>query len=289
MKKNFPTILIIGFLSMFSSRLYTQTLRKPEDLYTAHNKGKFFVYWGWNRGHYSKSDIHFQGDDYDFTIHDARAHDKPLKVSYHDYLQPDRITIPQTNVRVGYFISDHYNISLGIDHMKYVMTSGQTASVSGYIDVDGPQGVLYNGNYSHSPTQIDDDFVHLEHTDGLNYVNIEFSRYDDLGKLLGWVWNTDIIQVNLTEGIGVGALVPKTNATILNRKRHDKFHLSGFGISGKGGINLTFLKYFFIQGDIKGGYIDMPDIRTTYSKSDKASQHFFFVENSIILGGIFKF
>jgi hypothetical protein len=26
----------------------------------AHNKGRMFVYWGWNRGNYSKSDITFK-------------------------------------------------------------------------------------------------------------------------------------------------------------------------------------------------------------------------------------
>ena len=29
----------------------------PKELYTAHNKGKFFFFWGGNRGWYSNSDI----------------------------------------------------------------------------------------------------------------------------------------------------------------------------------------------------------------------------------------
>ena len=35
------------------------------------NKGKIFVYWGWNRGYYSNSDIHFTGDGYDFILEDV--------------------------------------------------------------------------------------------------------------------------------------------------------------------------------------------------------------------------
>jgi hypothetical protein len=32
------------------------------------------------------------------------------------------MTIPQTNFRMGYFISDHYSLAIGVDHMKYVLT-----------------------------------------------------------------------------------------------------------------------------------------------------------------------
>ena len=46
------------------------------NLYTANNKGKFYVYWGGNRGYYSNSDIRFKGDDFDFTVQDPTAHDK---------------------------------------------------------------------------------------------------------------------------------------------------------------------------------------------------------------------
>lgn len=283
--------LILGLLvlsvMLFGKTITAQTATSSTNLYTAHNKGKILVYWGWNRAYFTTSDIHFTGSNYDFTIKDAKAHDKPKSITFRNYLQPDRVTIPQTNFRIGYFISDHYNVSGGIDHMKYVM-SYQTANVSGYIDVDSPVGDDYNGVYDNTPTQIDDNFVHLEHTDGLNYVNFEFSRYDDLGKLLGFEWNTDIFQINITEGVGVGALVPKTNATILDRKRYDQFHLAGFGISLKQGINFTFFKHFFIQAEAKEGYINMPNIRTTHSKSDKASQDFFYFQPSLMFGGIFK-
>lgn len=31
-------------------------------------KGKLYVYWGWNRGWYTTSDISFRGTDYDFNL-----------------------------------------------------------------------------------------------------------------------------------------------------------------------------------------------------------------------------
>ena len=90
------------------------------------------------------------------------------------------------------------------------------------------------------------------------------ARMDDISKLFK-IRNTDIFQVNLTEGVGGGVLFPRTNATLLSKERNDEFHVSGYGMSVKGGINFTFFKHFFIQGELKGGYIDLPDIRTTQS------------------------
>ncbi len=37
------------------------------------NKGKFFVYWGWNWANYSNSDIRFKGTNYDFTLSNVKA------------------------------------------------------------------------------------------------------------------------------------------------------------------------------------------------------------------------
>jgi hypothetical protein len=99
--------------------------------YTAHNKGKMYIFWGGNRENFTKSDIRFKGADYDFTLYDVEATDKP-KGWHVDYINPGRMTIPQTNLRIGYFITDHYNISIGVDHMKYVMMQDKAVSYSGF-------------------------------------------------------------------------------------------------------------------------------------------------------------
>jgi len=37
----------------------------------ADRTGKVYVYWGWNRAIFTDSDIHFTGDQYDFTLRDV--------------------------------------------------------------------------------------------------------------------------------------------------------------------------------------------------------------------------
>ena len=277
------------FLTIFilTQSLFAQEKEANPAKYTAHNKGKMYIYWGGNRESFSKSDIHFKGDDYDFTLNNIQASDKP-KGWHVDYLNPSRMTIPQTNFRIGYFINDHYNISLGLDHMKYVMNQAQIATISGVVGNSYPQFAgtyLPSGNNTIDLT--DGEFLTFEHTDGLNYINTEIGRVNDISKLFK-IKNTDVFQVNILEGVGAGLLYPKTNSKLLGKERHDDFHISGFGVSAKVGLNLTFFKHYFIQAEIKGGYINMNDIRTTFDLADRASQHFLFLQRIIAFGGIFK-
>jgi len=250
--------------------------------YTSSNKGKFYVYWGGNRSNYSKSDIHFKGSDYDFTLNNVSAHDKP-KGWHMDYINPAKMTIPQTNARIGYFISDHYNISLGLDHMKYVMTQNQTVNYNGFYPNEGSYGeMLPDGKI-----KLTEDLVTFEHTDGLNFINTEINRVDDISKYV-YLTNTDKVQLNTTVGIGAGVLYPKTNAQMFGRQRYDDFKISGFGFSAKAGLNLTFFKHYFIQYEAKVGYIDITNARISQNTNDKASHHFTFFQSIIAFGGIFR-
>ncbi|MBP2281849.1 hypothetical protein H4V97_000167 [Flavobacterium sp. CG_23.5] len=281
-------IIFSAYFSLcFSKNIVAQEQLKIKDRYTNNNKGKFFISWGGNRDSYSNSDITFTGKDYNFTLDNAIAHDKP-KGWHVDYINPTKMTIPQTNFRMGYFINNHYSIAIGMDHMKYVLTQNQTVNMTGTISLPlTDSGSDYNGTYSNTPTIVTEKFLMYEHTDGLNYVNTEFSRHDDISSLFK-IGNTDKIQINLTEGVGVGLLYPKTNTTLLGKPRNDDFHISGYGTSLKAGLNITFLKHFYVQGELKAGYINMQDIRTTQSIEDSASQDFFFFQRIIALGGIFK-
>ncbi len=284
---NYPFIKSIPFIFSLLFALQLSAQNTVLKKYTSSNKGKFFISWGGNRESYSKSDITFKGEDYRFTIKDVSAHDKP-KGWHIDYINPTRITIPQTNIKLGYFISDHYSVSIGVDHMKYVMNRNKTKTLDGFINLpDNEAGSVYNGVYNNEPFFVSEEFLKFEHTNGLNYIYSEFARYDDISSIFN-IHNTDKIQINITEGVGGGVLYPKSNTTLLSKDRYDEFHLAGYGLSANIGLNFTFCKHFFIQTDLKGGYINMNDIRTTSDTSESASQHFWFLQRVVSLGGIFR-
>jgi hypothetical protein len=240
-------------------------------------KGKFYVYWGWNRENFSRSDISLQGIDYNFKLSDVQANDRQTKFSFDAYLNPSKATIPQYNFRVGYFFHEKYNVSIGIDHMKYVVSQNQTVKIDGNIlDASNP----YFGKYENKDIILKEDFLKLEHTDGLNFVNMDVRRFDNLLDFKN-------LHVGLTEGLGVGFLIPRTDATVLGRKRHDEFHISGYGISAVLGLNFKFYRYFFIQTEYKAGFINLQGIKTGFDPEDKAQQHFFFGQYNINFGSWF--
>ena len=264
-------IVIIALLLLFDLHGYSQKHLLPEP---DSRKGDIYFYWGWNRGWYSKSDITFTGPSYNFELDQVIARDQPTDFSFDTYFNPVSFTIPQYNFRLGYFINDHYDVSFGIDHMKYVVQANQIVKINGTIS---ETGTIYDGTYNGEEIPIAKDFIQFEHTDGLNYINIEFRRFDKLFDL-------NNVSINITEGLGAGFLLPKTNAVVLNNERHDDFHLAGYGVNAVVGLNVTIYKYIFLQTEFKGGFIHMPDIRTTSSSLDRASQSFFFSQFNFVLG-----
>ncbi len=65
--------------------------------------------------------------------------------------------------------------------------------------------------------------------------------------------------------------------------------MAGYGLHALFGVGFTFFKHLIVQTELKGGYINMPNIRTTSNTSDSASQSFFFGQYNFSVGGSFNF
>ena len=134
-------LLIVCYQITFAQ---SETKQKVAFFKTRPNKGKLFIAYGWNRSVYSPSNIHFKGNDYDFTLAKVKASDRQSPFSFDLYFNPSTITIPQVNFKIGIFFHDHYSVSFNIDHMKYVMNQNQKVTISGFNY--NPNSYL-NGNY----------------------------------------------------------------------------------------------------------------------------------------------
>ncbi|MDX2280068.1 MAG: hypothetical protein NW218_10795 [Saprospiraceae bacterium] len=245
-----------------------------------HLKGKFYFFWGYNRARYGKSDLHLYGENYDFTLNNVVARDRQTPFTANVYLNPSTLTIPQCNYGIGFYLNEHYHLSLSGDHMKYVMVTNQFVQINGEIaDTDTP----YDGSYTNEQIQLKPEFLTFEHTDGLNYINLELNRSDDLLPFL-FHRSYKNIALELTEGVGLGCLLPKTNTKLLSKIRYDRYHIAGYGAALKVGLNMLFFKHLSIGLNLKAGYINMPDIRTTYSPNDRGSQHFTFLQDNLLIG-----
>jgi hypothetical protein len=237
--------------------------------------GNLFAYWGWNRAVFTHSTISFSGENYQFTLYKVKAADIPIPFRPKPFLNPATITIPQYNFRVGIFIKDNWYLSFSDDHMKYKMNQDQTVKMKGYID---QSGTAYDGIYSGQQVQLTSNFLTFEHTNGLNYLNVSTGKYKTL-YTPGKKWD-----ISAMGGGGMGILYPKTNTQLLNYRRHDEFHIAGMGVSSEAAICVTWGNRVFVQSEIKGGWIFMPDIQTTYGSADRARQQFGFLQGNIVFG-----
>jgi hypothetical protein len=246
-------------------------------------KGDFFAMWGYNFSWYAKSDINFKGPGYDFTLRNVVAHDRQTKLSW-AYLDPKRITIPQFNFHFGYFIKDNYSISLGWDHMKYVMDIPQTVEIDGHIDptISNP-GIPtggYAGVYNGETLEVAADMLKFEHTDGLNYASVELERYDDI-----WVPRSQRTSLTMETGIGAGLVVPRTDVRLFGLGENNYWNIAGYGVSAKLGFKLYMTKGLYLQNSTKVGYIDLNKIHTTGRNDvDGASQKIKYIQNYTVLG-----
>ena len=236
-------------------------------------KGNFFGGWGWNRSAYTKSDIHFTGEGYDFTLHNVQARDRQTQFEAKTYFGLKTLTIPQTNLKIGYFFNDRIALTLGVDHMKYVMVQNQNVSFEGSID-----DLTYMDKVENNEVKLTPQFLTFEHTDGLNYLLAEIEFYQG-------VYSGGFVDINAYGGIGAGALMPKSNVKLMGYPRNDEYHFAGFGTNVKCGAEILLGNHFYVRGEAKCGYINMPDIVTrAESIGDRASQQFGFAAIDFMIG-----
>ena len=232
---------------------------------------KITIEWGYNRSHYTNSDITFKGPGYDFTLYNAKGIDNPEKFDANVYINPFKLTIPQFNFRIGYFIDENWSITAGWDHMKYVLDQNQIVNINGKIDTS--LSTLYGGVYNNAFVPLPYEFLHYEHSDGCNYVRFSLERNQQLVSFFD-----ERIQVVGIAALGAGAMVPWTDVNWFGTRHKNWLHLAGYAVNAEAAIKTEFFKRFFLKGSVMKGYINMSDILITGEKNERASQHFGFTQ-----------
>lgn len=266
-----------------TERAERKSIFNPKNQRLIANNGRFFVHWGWNFSAYAKSDIHFTGPNYDFTLHNVSAGDRPTKLSW-TYINPAEITIPQFNFHFGYFINDNYSISLGWDHMKYVVSTPQSVRFTGYADKMVSEPAISSGVFGDvadgDMVMLSPDDFKYEHTDGYNFATVGLERYDDI-----WVNNSGKMHLTMETGAEVGLIIPRSDVRLFGEGKNHFWNIAGYGGAAKAGLQFHFSKRLYLQSSIKVGWTDMQNVRTTGRNGiDKAQQKIWFFENYSVLG-----
>ncbi len=238
-----------------------------------------YIQWGYNAEAYTRSNIHFNMANGDaFTLKHAKAHDRG---DYKSILkEPGQVSIPQYSYRIGFYLNQKQSraIELNFDHAKYIVTDGQTVRVKGNI----------NGQPVDTDSTLNPDtFLHFEHTDGANWLHINY------------VWHETIFtnashSRPLLAGIykaGAGINIPRTDFTWRGDRYNNQFHIAGYNISAEAGVRFYPFRNFFLETTGKTGYVRYVNAlaNTATNKGNKASHGFGYVEGIFTLGYSFKF
>jgi hypothetical protein len=236
-KDKFNLLLLSGFLISFNA--FSQESSEPK----CKMKGTFYLVWGYNRDWYTRSTLHFKGNnpdgDFDFEVRNTRAHDQPdMQNILHRPL-----TVPQYNLNFGYFFNDKHDLGIegSWNHLKYVMYNNEVRHVSGQI----------YGNNIDKDTLVSTDFLKFEHTNGNNYAMISLVKRIVLLKT-----KNDLLRINALVKYGVGGLVPKTDSRLFNYHNDGPFRLSGFVTGVNVGLRVDLFRYFFLDTNFQGAFAD---------------------------------
>jgi hypothetical protein len=252
--KRVPVVLLLLILGTSG---YSQNERQPSP-----SGGSFYFTWGYNRDTYSKSSIRFMDrstDDYDFTLHQAKAKDQP---DFHDLFRTP-ISVPQYIINIGYFFNDKRNlgIELSWDHLKYVVKDNQLMHLTGDI-----RGVHYDQD-----TLVTPSFVHYENTNGNNYGMVSLVKRLTLLRST----NGNHRLSALVKG-GIGLLIPKTDSRILGGHNDGPFRVSGFVVGSSVGLRYDLFRNFFLETGFKGAFADYTSAKVI--NAGRANHHFFSLE-----------
>lgn len=275
-------LLSILFLLTLFTQGYAQEEQKQEKV--SNEFGTFYIGWGYNRSYFTKSDLQIIGRGYDLTFHGIKATDNPSNFRWDVYFNPKFFTVPQFNIRAGFYFKDKYSVSVGYDHMKYITSNEQNVSISGYVDPSVNHFQL-SGTYDHTPYYFDNTAFHYENSDGLNYFRFQFERTDQWYKTKNKGW----FAINTQYGIGSGFLLTFNDLNWAYTHSRKRVSISGWGMSVTSGVRLDFFNHFYIQGNVMVGFNHLTKVRTRHGSDDYARQFYGFLEHDIMIGTIWYF
>lgn len=266
--KKYISIFLLVFLT---HGIFSQETINTPSVSVKKKTGTFYFSWGYTRAWFSKSTIHFTDNsnkyhdatgrynNYDFTIYDAKAHDRPDFNRIYDVIN---FSVPQFAYRIGYYFNNKADIGIegNFDHTKYIVTDYQRVHIKGQ----------FNGESVDKDTTLDPvNFLHFEHSDGANFLCFNFVKrwkfYSPSNYFnCGWVVKP-----------GMGMVIPRTDVTLFGERLNNDFHIAGYIFALETGMRVEFLKRAFFEFVAKGSYANYMQVLVLGKGNGKARHHFF--------------
>ena len=255
-------LLIVG--GSFSADSQHRRMKKKE----SDSKGTLWGYWGYNRTRYTNSSIRFVGPGYDFTLADAKGNDEQPIISANNYLRLSNLTVPQFNLRLGYNFRDHWAISLGYDHFKYIFADDNEVFLSGTIDPGVDDVTNWSGTYNAEPIVTNRKLFHYENSDGMNFIRLQLHRVDTWFS----AGNRDQFKFSTDVGFSLGGILSRNDFKFAGQETKRTTSMSGFGTALHVAPRFEFFNHLFIQPTLSAGFIRQGNVRTRPNNASSYAQ-----------------
>ena len=217
-------------LSLFCISLFVFSNAQSGQVKT--RSGTFYIAAGTHDAWFTKSDIHLKTNLLDIVLKKAKGTDDQFLHATGGPIQYD--------YQLGYYFKKkNFGIEYNFDHVKYFAKQDQNVRTVGTVNGQKIDEVLPITTYVQN----------YEHTNGANYVLLNFVKWKELTKAK----NSNHILDLLLKG-GAGVVLPRTNSTIMNNHRDDTYNIAGYLFALEAGLRYNFARHFFAESTFKGAY-----------------------------------
>ncbi len=241
-------------------------------------KGTFLFHVGYQRAFYSKHQLQLNASAYNFTLDRLSAKDVKSS-SFPAYFDFSSFYLPQFNLRAGYYFTNKYAITFGLDHLNYILKDGQTTTLNGTFEQTdkGP----WSGSYLNKETTL--NLQEFSYSNSMNIMRLEFIRTDKFYQT-----RNKFFALSANYGLGLG-LINNSNQLFISNELTDAKSYSGYSVNALLAIRLEFFRHIYLMPQLSAGSINQFRAASGGTTNSYSKTNFWFRQNQLSLGFFYYF
>lgn len=239
----------------------------------SNSKGTFFAQVGYNRSAYTKPNVQFKSNLYEYTLQNVSIKDNEESKSMGQFFSSSS---PQINVKLGYYIGNRWAITAGYNRYNTFFENNQPVGLEGTFSPGS--NPIYSGGVNEN-INLSRDQYNLYQRQGMNYFAIGLQRNDYL-----YSSRNDKFGIQTVIGVKFGGLFTKIDYTYEGKTNKAVTSFSGIGASLDVGLKFDFFRYLFLQIGLGGGVLGQNKIKISTNEGETAKQVVGYLSPSLNLG-----
>ncbi len=226
-------VIILSALFLITVPLHAQTDKKAG--------GHLYLSWGYNTERYTRSAIRISQPGYgnDYAFMNVKGHDHR---GWDEALFTKQLTIPQYNLRLGYFFDKKKNLGVEInfDHTKFIFADRQRVHIKGTMNKKPYDGYAL---FKQDDTPGADSNSYYYLNNGANF--LLFNIVQRLHLLSD---KKKIVQLDGLVKFGLGPVIPHVQDKFFNQPQNKPhFQFGGWNTGTEVALRSTFVQHVYLE------------------------------------------